>query len=517
MLIQVGYPCKWVNDSQHLILEYFDPICDSPSHVYHSALPFCPASSWLWEYYDAELSKEVKVVNGIPVKWGTCFRTISPNSDPWALTSWKHLIAVGSVSGDINILNAITGISTSILSGHTEDVGSLTFSSDGTLLVSGSHDNTVKLWDIQTGGVIRTFYGHTNSVLSVSISLDHTMIASGSLDTTIHLWDAQTGECSHIISGQMGGAIYSISFSPTNPQLLISGSRDNTIRWWDVGGHQVGPAYEGCNATFSSDGVCTISWGGSVATIRNSDSGVVVAKLHTSSNEIYCCCFSPDNKFVAASAGNNIYIWDITKSDPCLVETFVGHIDHIKFLTFTSSLISLSNDGLIKFWQIGTSPIDTIETNPESLPLASAPVVSITLQANDGIAISSHSNGVLRTWDILTGHCRASYNAPVTVDDVWLIDGRWILVWRTAKKVHILDTKQGEPLRTVDAPLNRLRLRISGDGSKVFLRSWKSIQAWSIQTGEVVGEVECPDRPCYNSLIVDGSRVGVLFGDSQTQ
>jgi WD40 repeat protein len=55
----------------------------------------------------------------------------------------------------------------------------LAFSSDGTSLVSGSDDCTVKLWDVQTGGTVKTFFGHTELVLSVSISADYTIIASG--------------------------------------------------------------------------------------------------------------------------------------------------------------------------------------------------------------------------------------------------------------------------------------------------------------------------------------------------
>ena len=91
---------------------------------------------------------------------------------------------------------------TAILSGHIAEVASLTFLSDGTLLISGSADQTLKLWDVQTGGVIKTLCDHTGPVNSVSISSNHTTIASGSKDHTIHLRDIQTGKCHCIIKLQ---------------------------------------------------------------------------------------------------------------------------------------------------------------------------------------------------------------------------------------------------------------------------------------------------------------------------
>jgi WD40 repeat protein len=118
------------------------------------------------------------------------------------LSYHNNSIAVGSEPGDIIILNAITGSQTAVLSGHTDEVNCLTFSSDGTSLVSGSDDCTVKLWDVQTGGVVKTFSGHTDWVWSVSISADCTIIASGSSDNTICLWNIQTGECQHVIRQQ---------------------------------------------------------------------------------------------------------------------------------------------------------------------------------------------------------------------------------------------------------------------------------------------------------------------------
>jgi len=199
MIVQMGILCKWTNDSQQFLLEHFDTIHDSPSHIYHSALPFCPSSSWLCKRYGPELSQEVQVVKGLPAEWGTCSRTVSLGSGIWDLSFQNNTIAVGFESGSIIILNATTGGQEAVFSGHTGWVGSVTYSPDGISLVSGGKDRTVKLWDLQTGGVVKTFYGHTDSVSSISISADCTRIASGSYDPTICLWDIQTGECNCII------------------------------------------------------------------------------------------------------------------------------------------------------------------------------------------------------------------------------------------------------------------------------------------------------------------------------
>ena len=109
-LTQAGTSCQWVNDSQRFLLEHFDTICNSPSQIYHSALPLCPSSSWFHNYYTAELSGVVKVVKGLSAGWGTCSRTIALNDDPLALACWEDTIAVGLVSGKITILNEIAGV-----------------------------------------------------------------------------------------------------------------------------------------------------------------------------------------------------------------------------------------------------------------------------------------------------------------------------------------------------------------------------------------------------------------------
>ena len=135
--IQTGDSCKWANDSQRFLLENFEAIHDSPSQIYHFALPFSPSSSRLQKYYIAELSQKVKVVKGLQAEWGACSHTVLFKSTPQALACWKDVIAVGLQFGDITILDAITGVRISVLSRHTGRVQSVAFSLDGTFLVSG--------------------------------------------------------------------------------------------------------------------------------------------------------------------------------------------------------------------------------------------------------------------------------------------------------------------------------------------------------------------------------------------
>jgi len=458
IIFQAGISCQWKTDSQRLILEYFDMINISPYHIYHSALQFSPSSSWLHQSYSLEHLQEVKVVKGISVKWGACIRTVLLEKVD-TLAYWKDTIAVGSWSHNIVILNAVTGSQMADLLGHTARVLSLTFSPDGILLISGSSDTTVKLWDMQTGGVIKTLKGHTASVKSVSISSDSTTIASGSHDKTICLWDTQTGECHCVI--QQEYSVKYIHFFPLDPQYLISISGDNLWRW-NSSGHQIAPAYNGSYGAFSLDGTQFVLYDGGVIEIRSSNSWAVVAEFDTKIINLRLCCLSPDGRLVAAAANCIIYIWDFTSSDPCLVETLTGHTESISSITFSSptTLISASWRGTVKFWQIGTSSTVLDVTNPNSMPPLTSPIKSITLQAKDGIAISSDSDGVVKIWDLSTGLCKTSFQTPAKgpcLRDVRLIDSRFILAWHADEKVHIWDAKGGEVLLIANVPSSRIK------------------------------------------------------------
>jgi len=460
------------------------------------------------------------VVKAPPAKWGLCSRTVTFDQTPEALTYWKDLIAVGLASGDIVTLDAITGIRTSILPGHTGCVRSLIFSPDGVFLVSGSDDGTIKLWDVQTGGVVKTFQGHSSPVLCVSISLDCAAIASGSRDNTIHLWHVQTGDYFCVINGH-NDCVNSVAFSPTNSQLLISASNDNTVKKWNITGHQIGSIYEGDHAAFSLDGTLFISWEGKVAVVRSTDSGLFITKLEAPSSDLQCCCFSPNGKFVAGGAGSTICLWDISNSDSRLVKNYVGHTNNITSLIFSSSLLSSSKDKSTAFWQIGDLLMDPVTTDSDSALSGTDPVQFVSLQTDKGIAISRDSVGAVRVWDVSTGLCKASFDTPAKntkQSDVQLIDGRLVITWHDPLGIYVWSSEGGKSQRLdMQVASQDVILRMSGDGSKVFLLDDECVQAWSIQTGELVGKMKLGCKGPFGPLIIDGSRVWAHSNSLQTQ
>jgi WD40 repeat protein len=74
------------------------------------------------------------------------------------------------------------------LTGHTDWVMAVAYSPDGTRIVSGSDDQTVRVWDAQTGTEVQQLTGHTGPVSAVAYSPDGTRIVSGSSDQTVRQW-----------------------------------------------------------------------------------------------------------------------------------------------------------------------------------------------------------------------------------------------------------------------------------------------------------------------------------------
>ncbi|OUL20282.1 hypothetical protein BV372_32830 [Nostoc sp. T09] len=114
--------------------------------------------------------------------------------------------------------------------GHSHIVRSLAISADAKLLISGSRDQTIKIWQLETGELIRTLKGHRDEVCTITLSPDEQIIASGSADKTIKLWHVETGELLSTFTGHTD-TVTAVAFTASG-EMLVSGSLDKTIKIW---------------------------------------------------------------------------------------------------------------------------------------------------------------------------------------------------------------------------------------------------------------------------------------------
>lgn len=119
------------------------------------------------------------------------------------------------------------------ISGHTEEVQQVAFSSDGTKLASASLDRTAGLWDVQTGARLQRFEGARSGFYAVAFSPDDSLVAAATTDqNAIRLWESNSGRPVGILQGHRG-QIVSLAFSADGKQIA-SGASDQSVRLWDV-------------------------------------------------------------------------------------------------------------------------------------------------------------------------------------------------------------------------------------------------------------------------------------------
>jgi len=126
----------------------------------------------------------------------------------------------------------LTGEEEHVLRGHSHWVYSVAVSPNSCHVVSGSSDNTVRVWNASTGEEEHVLRGHSHWVKSVTVSPDNCHVVSGSWDSTVRIWNISTGKQEQVLRGH-SDSVHSVAVSSDNHHVM-SGSRDNTLRLWTV-------------------------------------------------------------------------------------------------------------------------------------------------------------------------------------------------------------------------------------------------------------------------------------------
>ena len=147
-----------------------------------------------------------------------------------ALSPDGSRIVIGCQDGSIRVWNHLTNTIECQMSGHSKWVRSVTFSYDGSHVVSGSSDETVRIWNCHTGNEVG-LYQHSRWVLCVAFSRSGGHVAFGD-DRTVRIWNPSTGEI-HTNSDNMSGKddwVHSVTFSHDDNHV-ISGWKDGVWIW----------------------------------------------------------------------------------------------------------------------------------------------------------------------------------------------------------------------------------------------------------------------------------------------
>lgn len=114
-----------------------------------------------------------------------------------------------------------------------DDVGSsnpVVFSPDGLIFASTGH-GSIWLWDTETGGR-KGYLAKPDYISCIAFSPNGHTLASGGLDDTVRLWDIDTGRQMHLLKRHRS-SVFHVVFSPDG-QTIVSWSNDRTLRFWDV-------------------------------------------------------------------------------------------------------------------------------------------------------------------------------------------------------------------------------------------------------------------------------------------
>lgn len=301
------------------------------------------------------------------------------------------------------------------LKGHDDHVITcLQFNPLSNLIVSGSDDNTLKVWSSETGRCLRTLTGHTGGVWSSQFSPNN-IIISGSTDRTLRVWNAVTGTCMHTLYGHTS----TVRCMALHENEVVSGSRDATLRVWNI-----------------NTGDCQHVLVGHVAAVR---------------------CVQFNGTLVVSGAYDYLVkVWNV-ETETCL-HTLEGHTNRVYSLQFDGEhIVSGSLDTSIRVWSAKTGTAKHTLIGHQSLTSG--------MQLRSNILVSGNADSTVKVWDINTGQCLQTLSGPnkhQSAVTCLQFNSRFVITSSDDGTVKLWDLKKGEFIR------NLVSLTSGGSGGVVW-------------------------------------------------
>eukprot|EP00727_Mastigamoeba_balamuthi_P000997 m51a1_g10895 hypothetical protein (868) ;mRNA; f:19729-22920 len=308
----------------------------------------------------------------------------------------RTILAVTAVQ-DIAVHSAEDLSRIGFVVGNRDQVADMQYVGPDSLLIVNNSERP-QLYNTDNA-TTRMLEGHSDVVLCCAVSKDAKWIATGSLDSTVRVWRASDLRCVRVCKGHTE-AVGAVAFGAKSASLLVSVSKDTTLKSWavpetsgvkteesDSDSEEGGDDDEKETATAKitarahakdinglavapNDKIIATASQDKTAKIWNAKDLTLLGTLEGHRRGVWAVQFSPVDQVVAtASSDTTIKIWSATNYS-CL-KTFEGHsgaVLRVSFVTRGMQLLSTAADGLIKLWTIKTNDCaDTMDAHTDKI------------------------------------------------------------------------------------------------------------------------------------------------------
>ncbi|KZP17833.1 WD40 repeat-like protein [Athelia psychrophila] len=459
----------FAKDAKMFVNVFAPAISQSAPHIYLSALPFAPTLSLVSKQYLPKYPSTIHLKSGSVQRWPAALKTLEGHKGGVYAVAYSpdgtHIVS-GSADNTIRIWDAETGEAVGEpLRGHTNEINCVAYSPNGRHIVSGSDDKTIRIWDAETGeSVGEPLIGHTAAIWAIACSSNGAHIISGSADNTIRCWDAVTGKAVGEPLRGHTGIIYAVAYSLPDGRHIVSGSDDNTLRIWAAEtGEAVGEPLSGHTGTincvaYSPDSKHIIS-GSDDGTIRiwDAKTGEAVGKpIRRSAGEnthvVLSVACSPDGKHIVSGwADGIICIWD-AETGEAIGEPFEGHTSAVRCVAYSpdgAGIVSCSDDGTVRVWNAEKS-----EAAGAQFTESTSEWNFVTYSPGGTCIVSASRSGMICVWDAETGSAVAdSLKRNVgdrehhTMATTFSSDGMHVVSCDRGGDIQTWDSETGQPVR----------------------------------------------------------------------
>ncbi|MGI9470183.1 MAG: WD40 repeat domain-containing serine/threonine protein kinase [Rubripirellula sp.] len=452
-----------------------------------------------------------------------------------------------------------------ILRGHTESVWAVSWSPDGTRVVSSANDGTLRFWDTKSGELLQVI--ETSADRSIAWSPTGKEFACGGFQGQVEVWDAERLKLTQTFQGGSDERVLSVDWHPDSTQVVAS-SRSGVLRVWDLetaselwsrksrapipcvewspNGLQIAAAsYDGNVQIHDSAGgevirelpdisgpVEGVTWSpdsASLATASRDDtirvwdaaSGSLARELSGFEGISNAICWSPDgSKLAAAHSDRLIRIWELKSTSRRPTRIFGGHTSDVMRICWSPSsrrIASASVDQTVRFWDLGSSTGARVTNIPQNHRILCADLSPDRQSLAAGL-----STGEILVWhqtDIdpitLSGHVVAG-----SINGVF--DVRW-----SPNSRRLLSAGHDRTVRIWDVANRTATAVFGGHGDRVWSCDWNSdttrivssgsdrtVRIWDVDSGLLVHEL---DGGSARGMTVDWNPVKplVAMGDGR--